>query len=759
MSIMQLHISEYHVPASLLPRWQMLLRTQVQGDDRTWVLTETLIAPQYGLPFIAIISPSIAILLQCIKEEPQGIYQVQYSTDPLYIHGVLGSLKAERFSAQAQIPLNDILRSLQDLSSRTSTTDYPTGDHVLLQLLEGLLQEVSTQQPADSAPVAPAKNTLERNVRNVPPRGQDLDWLFYTIIGQIQEGAALPVILQTALERVQTLLRVDRLLLYQYTVPPSLDVDQQTLLVTGEISHEICLDETIPSLLARQTSYQWPGDREIFQQYLQGLPIVTQKVTAAPHLLDGPRDVLYSEGVRAQLIVPIVISGQLKGVCVAHQIHQRRRWQSTEITLLQKLAAYLSIAIQQAELHKQLQAQQRSLTDNVQKRTQELQELLQAAQSSSQTKSHFLATMSHELRTPLTCVIGMSATLLRWSLGPLTDKQRSYLQTIHDSGEHLLELINDILDFSQVAAGKATLSVSEFSLSSLAQQCLQLFRDKAISREIALKANLKIPPGRDRFVADPRRVKQIIVNLLSNAIKFTPSGGRVILRVWLEPNTAVFQVEDTGIGIPAQQIPLLFQTFQQLDTSYQRNYDGTGLGLALTKQFVDMHHGWIEVKSVEKHGSIFTVELPEQTWLMAKKGQGQTIYGKDNSNTRLILIEDQEESATLICEMLTAAGFHVVWLVDAATAMEQSRFLQPVAVIISTDLKTGDGQNLTRQFRQSIETRHLKLIALTSSLTAKAQQKLLAHGADAYLTKPLDPEHLVHKIETLLSSTAPPAWP
>jgi two-component system, sensor histidine kinase and response regulator len=756
MSIMQLHISEYHVPASLLTRWQVLLRAQVQGDDKTWVLTETLIAPQYGLPFIAIISSSIAILLQCIKEEPQGIYQIQYSTDPLYIHGVLGSLKAERFSAQDQIPLDDILRSLQELSSRNPTADHPAGDHVLLQLLEGLLQEVSTQQPTESAPVLPAQHTLEQSVF---PGEQDQDWLFYTIIGQIQEGAALPVILQTALERVQTLLRVDRLLLYQYSIPPSLDTDQQTLLGAGEISHEICLDETIPSLLARQASYHWPEDGGIFQQYLQGLPIVTRKVTAAPHLLDGPRDVLYAEGVRAQLIVPIVISGQLKGVCVAHQLHQRRQWQSTEVTLLQKLVAYLSIAIQQAELHKQLQAQQRSLTDSVQKRTQELQELLQAAQSSSQTKSHFLATMSHELRTPLTCVIGMSATLLRWSLGPLTDKQRSYLQTIHDSGEHLLELINDILDFSQVAAGKATLSVSEFSLSSLAQQCLQLFRDKAISREIALKANLKIPPGRDRFVADPRRVKQIIVNLLSNAIKFTPSGGKVILRVWLEPNTAVFQIEDTGIGIPAQQIPLLFQTFQQLDTSYQRNYDGTGLGLALTKQFVDMHHGWIDVKSVEKQGSIFTVELPEQTWLMAKKGQSQNSYGKDNSNTRLILIEDQEESATLICEMLTAAGFHVVWLVDAATAMEQSRFLQPVAVIISTDLKNGDGQNLTRQFRQSIETRHLKLIALTSRLTAKDQQKLLAHGADAYLTKPLDPEHLVHKIETLLSSTAPPAWP
>jgi two-component system, sensor histidine kinase and response regulator len=759
MSIMQLQSSEYQISASLFTRWQALLGTQVQDDDRTWVLTDTLVAPRRSLPFIAVVSPTVAILLRCVQEQQPGVYQVQYSSDPLYIHGVLESIKPQFSPApDVEIILETVLRSLLVFPARPASAD-----NVLMQLLEGLLLEVSTQPPDKPVPTPPVQQPQGQDV-NIGGQPPNADWLFHTIICQLQEGATLPVILQTALERAQMLLQVDRLLLYQYTVPLSMDAVQQTLLTIGTIGHEVCVNEAIPSLLEpleQQALYRWPGDGETFQQYLQGLPTVTQTVTTAEHLLDGPRERLYEEGVRAQLVVPILVSGQLKGVCIAHQFHQRRQWQSTEITLLEKLVAYLSIAMQQAELHKQLQAQQRNLTDQVHKRTQELQNLLQAAQSSSQTKSHFLATVSHELRTPLTCVIGMSATLLRWSLGPLTDKQRSYLQTIHDSGEHLLELINDILDFSQVAAGKATLSVSEFSLSSLAQQCLQLFRDKAISREISLKANLKIPPGRDRFVADPRRVKQIIMNLLSNAIKFTPTGGRVILRVWLEPNTAVFQIEDTGIGIPPQQLPLLFQTFQQLDTSYQRNYDGTGLGLALTKQFVDMHQGWIEVKSVEGQGSVFTVELPEQTWLMATKqgGQNPSNYGKDHNNTRLILIEDQEESATLICEMLTAAGFHVVWLVEASSAMEQSRFLQPAAVLISTELKTSNGLHLMRQFRQAIETRHLKLIALTSSASAKEQQKLLAHGADAYLTKPLDPEHLVHKIETLLSSTAPPAWP
>ncbi|MBD0314973.1 MAG: GAF domain-containing protein, partial [Microcoleus sp. T3-bin5] len=320
-------------------------------------------------------------------------------------------------------------------------------------------------------------------------------------------------------------------------------------------------------------------------------------------------ELLRKTQVRAKLVAPIIVQNDLWGLLIAHQCFEPRQWKDTEKTFLKQIAEHLTVAIYQAQLYAQLQQQKNTLEQRVIEQTQELRDMLQAAQAASRAKSEFLAAMSHELRTPLTCVIGMSATLLRWSFGqqgakavPLA-KQRRYLKTIQDSGEHLLELINDILDLSQVEAGKAILNISEFSLSQLTHQILRTLQEKAFRQKISLEMEFQIPSQNDsgarlkedRFYADQRRVRQILFNLLGNAIKFTPAGGKVILRVWREHNLAVFQIEDTGIGIADDQIPLLFEKFQQLETTYQRNYEGTGLGLALTKQLVELHGGRIEV--------------------------------------------------------------------------------------------------------------------------------------------------------------------
>jgi two-component system sensor histidine kinase/response regulator len=173
-------------------------------------------------------------------------------------------------------------------------------------------------------------------------------------------------------------------------------------------------------------------------------------------------------------------------------------------------------------------------------------------------------------------------------------------------------MINDILDLSQIEAGKAVLNITEFSLVKIAENIVASLLEKATSQQVTLKLELLVDQKSDRFTADVRRVEQILWNLLSNAIKFTPEGGNVILRLWVEDDTAVFQVEDTGIGIPQEQLPLLFEKFHQLDTPYRRRYEGTGLGLALTKQLVELHRGRIEVESTVGVGSIFTVWIPVQ---------------------------------------------------------------------------------------------------------------------------------------------------
>ncbi len=179
-------------------------------------------------------------------------------------------------------------------------------------------------------------------------------------------------------------------------------------------------------------------------------------------------------------------------------------------------------------------------------------------------------------------------------------------------------MINDILDLSQIEAGKTVLNITEFSLTDVAENSLKALEGKATNEQLHLTLDLQIDPRRDRFTADATRVEQIIANLLTNAIKFTPKGGNVILRLWVEDDTAIFQVEDTGIGIPEEKLPLLFEKFQQLDTPYRRRYQGTGLGLALTKQLVELHRGRIEVESTVGIGSIFTIWIPTQPLTVVK---------------------------------------------------------------------------------------------------------------------------------------------
>jgi two-component system sensor histidine kinase/response regulator len=339
-------------------------------------------------------------------------------------------------------------------------------------------------------------------------------------------------------------------------------------------------------------------------------------------------------------------------------------------------------------------------------------------------------------------------------------KQRSYLKTIQESGQHLLELINDILDLSQVEAGKAVLNISEFSLSKLILQTLRTLREKAFRQQVNLEIDLRLKTQivseairtEDRFCADQRRVKQILFNLLGNAIKFTPEGGKVIIRVWREYHLAVFQIEDTGIGIAQEHLPLLFQKFQQLETSYHRNYEGTGLGLALTKQLVELHGGRIEVESVLGEGSLFTVWLPNQPIVPVaspkKTLTQQQILMPQGS---IVLVENNEESAMQICEILTAAGYQVVWLIDGSTAVEQIKLLHPQAVILDWQLPGMDGYEIVQGLRNLSVTQHIKVLALTSTVVLEDQEDSLMTTVNDYLLKPIEPWQLLYKVTALMA--------
>jgi signal transduction histidine kinase len=505
-----------------------------------------------------------------------------------------------------------------------------------LLLLEYLLTQPNQEiiaPPSSTAPAVyicqPVEDALKKQISQ--------ERLLNQVTTQIRKSLDLPVIMATAITQVREFLELDRLVIYKFEgskvktqqyessiyeangkSSTSISVNHQPLLEDyqhygGYIVYEARATDAITSVLNYMERNCFMRTSQCWEKYRQGFTLAVDDVEKTYALEECLLNFLRESQVRAKLATPIIFEDKLWGLLIAHQCNEPRQWTESEKNLLTSIAEQLAVAIHQAELMQTLTQEKQTLEQRVIERTIGLRDALLAAEAASRIRSEFLATISHELLTPLTYVIGMSSTLLRWPLGELSQRQRDYLQTIHDSGEHLLEMINDILDLSQIEAGKTALNISEFSLVNVAENAIESLRKKATSEQINLNLDLQIDPRRDRFTADAERVAQILSNLLTNAIKFTPESGNVTLRLWVEDDTAIFQVEDTGIGIREEQLPLLFEKFQQLDTPYRRRYEGTGLGLALTKQLVELHRGRIEVESTISIGSIFTVWIPNNS--------------------------------------------------------------------------------------------------------------------------------------------------
>ncbi len=261
-----------------------------------------------------------------------------------------------------------------------------------------------------------------------------------------------------------------------------------------------------------------------------------------------------------------------------------------QIALLRTFADQAVIAIRNAQLFREIQEKSAQL------------------EVANKHKSDFLANMSHELRTPLNAIIGFSEVLMERMFGELNEKQADYMKDIHESGRHLLSLINDILDLSKIEAGRMDLEVSSFHLPTALSNAMTLVRERAQRHGIALE--LKVDKRLGDFSADERKFKQILLNLLSNAVKFTPDGGRVDVSAELNSKAAEFAVRDTGIGIAPEDQQKVFAEFVQVGRDYTRKAEGTGLGLALTRRFVELHGGEIRLASTPGKGSTFTFTLP-----------------------------------------------------------------------------------------------------------------------------------------------------
>jgi GAF domain-containing protein/anti-sigma regulatory factor (Ser/Thr protein kinase) len=313
-----------------------------------------------------------------------------------------------------------------------------------------------------------------------------------------------------------------------------------------------------------------------------------------PDVLADPEyrrlDLATVSGFRSVLAVPMLREGIPIGVLTLARTGEARPFNDKQIELVTVFADQAVIAIENVRLFN------------------EIQEKSQQLEVANKHKSDFLANMSHELRTPLNAIIGFSEALMERMFGEVNDKQADYLKDIHESGKHLLSLINDILDLSKIEAGRMDLELSSFHLPTALSNAMTLVRERAQRHGIEL--GLEVDRRLGEFQADERKFKQIMLNLLSNAVKFTPDGGRVEVCATKDTDKIEIAVKDTGIGIAPEDQAAVFEEFKQVGRDQLRKAEGTGLGLALTRRFVELHGGAIRLESTPGKGSTFTVSLP-----------------------------------------------------------------------------------------------------------------------------------------------------
>ena len=424
------------------------------------------------------------------------------------------------------------------------------------------------------------------------------------------------------------------------------------------------------------------------------------------------------------------------------------------------------------QANQQLADYSQTLEQKVEERTADLVAAKEAADYANRAKNDFLANMSHELRTPLNTILGMNQALEEQILGDLNPRQTKALQTTERSARHLLELINEILDLARVESGMLELNCAPTAVIPMCQFCLTVVKQQAHQKGLQLESKLlhTLPA----FIMDERRIREVLINLLSNAVKFTPAGGCVTLEVvWQQQlsfvntsddveappsNILKFIVSDTGIGISPDYIDKLFKPFVQIDSALNRQYAGTGLGLALVKQLLELHGGTVNVSSEVGVGSIFTVELPCEAVTPSLPGQDLKNPGHGDLSAQvkaelatILLVEDDPDNITVLNSYLTAKGYRVRVANDGYQAISAVLANIPDFILMDIQMPRMDGLEAMQRIRREPTLTNIPIIALTALAMQGDRDRCLAAGANEYLSKPVNLGQLSITIEQLLA--------
>jgi PAS domain S-box-containing protein len=380
----------------------------------------------------------------------------------------------------------------------------------------------------------------------------------------------------------------------------------------------------------------------------------------------------------------------------------------------------------------------------------ELEQAKELAEQSVKVKEQFLANMSHEIRTPLNGIMGFARLLEDTSL---SREQQEYVRVLRTSGDNLLHIINDILDLSKIASGKIEFEEISFVMRDVVNSAFVLMKSKADEKGLSFHHSIdkKIP---DSVVGDPLRLNQILLNLISNSIKFTEDG-RVDVQVKLlaeDRKTAVlgFTVKDTGIGIPQDKIGTIFESFTQASTNTTRKYGGTGLGLTISKQLIELQGGVIEVSSEEGVGTTFTFSLKfSKTSAHVRESTGTPAQPQDSINTRqlhILLAEDNPINQLLTKTVLGKWGFKLDMVENGLQVIEMMKKNNYDLVLMDLQMPEMDGYETTTYIRNKLGNKKIPIIAMTADAMKGEAEKCMSAGMNNFISKPFEPEVLYYMI-------------